>query len=202
MARRGVRPRMAISATRVLLVSGSLRRRSTNTAALRTIADLWLADVEVLLYGGMRLLPHFDPDDDAVAVDPAVADLRQQLSAADAILFCTPEYAGSLPGSFKNLLDWSVGGGEIYEKPVAWVNVSSSATGAAGAHATLAVVLRYCGTRIVDEACRQLPVTRADVGEDGLVGDAKIRSGLAEAVTALAVHSSGECSGPPEEIVP
>ena len=44
-----------------------------------------------------------------------------------------PEYAGALPGGFKNLLDWTVGGGDLYRKPVAWVDVSSSATGAASA---------------------------------------------------------------------
>ena len=50
------------------------------------------------------------------------ADLRQEIAAADAVLFCTPEYAGTLPGSFKNLLDWTVGGGEIYGKPAVWIN--------------------------------------------------------------------------------
>jgi NAD(P)H-dependent FMN reductase len=41
------------------------------------------------------------------------------------VLFCTPEYAGALPGSFENLLDWTVGGGEMYRKPVAWINAST-----------------------------------------------------------------------------
>jgi len=48
-----------------------------------------------------------------------VVKLRRQIAASDAVLFCTPEYAGALPGRFKNLLDWTVGGGEIYGKPVA-----------------------------------------------------------------------------------
>jgi NAD(P)H-dependent FMN reductase len=175
---------MATTSTRVLLVSGSLRSGSTNSAALRTIFGLGLAGIEPDLYEGMRLLPHFDPDDDVVPLPPAVEDLRRRLGAADAVLFCTPEYAGSLPGSFKNLLDWSVGGGEVYEKPVAWVNVSASG-GGAGAQATLAVVLGYCGTRIVADACRAVPVGRADVDGHGLVPDPAIRAGLAEVVRAL-----------------
>ena len=44
------------------------------------------------------------------------------------MLFSTPEYAGALPGSFKNLLDWTVGGGETYGMPVGWVNVSGPAS--------------------------------------------------------------------------
>ncbi|MGH4015240.1 MAG: NADPH-dependent FMN reductase [Pseudonocardiaceae bacterium] len=89
-------------------------------------------------------LPAFNPDDDHEPLHPAVADLRRQI-AADALLFCTPEYAGALPGSFKNLLDWTVGGSEIYGKPVCWINASSVAapTGGADAHASLAKVLGY-----------------------------------------------------------
>ena len=53
------------------------------------------------------------------------AALRAALAAADGVLFCTPEYAGALPGSFKNLLDWTVGGGEMYGQPVAWIYVAA-----------------------------------------------------------------------------
>ena len=100
-----------------------------------------------------------------------VVALRAALAAADAVLFCTPEYAGSLPGSFKNLLDWGVGGGELYEKRVGWINVSTGGSGAAGAHATLGVVLGYCGTQIVDEACAAVPVGRPDLTAEGTVAD-------------------------------
>ena len=42
--------------------------------------------------------------------------LRSAIAECDAVVFCTPEYAGTLPGCFKNLLDWTVGGSEIYGK--------------------------------------------------------------------------------------
>ena len=81
-----------------------------------------------------------------------------RIAAADAVLFCTPEYAGALPGTFKNLLDWTVGGGEMYGKPVAWVNASGSPTRAADAHASLRRVLGYTGTDVVAGACVRIPV--------------------------------------------
>jgi hypothetical protein len=56
-----------------------------------------------------------------------VARLREEITAADAVLFCTPEYAGTLPGSFKNLLDWTVGGGQLDNKPTAWIPVDRAA---------------------------------------------------------------------------
>ena len=78
----------------------------------------------------MGSLPHFKPrhDREGEPVDAAVADLRAHVAAADAIVICTPEYAGALPGALKNLLEWTVGDGGTYHKPVAWINVSASPT--------------------------------------------------------------------------
>ena len=90
---------------RVLLVSGSLRSRSTNTTALRTAANIVIPGVEAVLYEGVSGLPHFNPDDDSDPLPGPVADLRSRIRTADAVVLSTPEYAGALPGSFKNLLD-------------------------------------------------------------------------------------------------
>ena len=111
----------------ILLVSGSLRRASTSTAVLRAAQAFAPPEVEATIYRGLGSLPQFNPDDDAEPLDGRVASLRSSIEAADALLFSTPEYAGALPGSFKNLLDWTVGGGETYGMPVAWVNASSVA---------------------------------------------------------------------------
>jgi chromate reductase, NAD(P)H dehydrogenase (quinone) len=94
------------SVMRVLLISGSLRERSTNSAAIRTARQVAPAGMAMTMYMGMGSLPHFNPDDDREdgLVHPAVADLRGHIAGADAILICTPEYAGALPGSLKNLL--------------------------------------------------------------------------------------------------
>jgi NAD(P)H-dependent FMN reductase len=173
----------------ILLISGSLRTGSTNSALLRTAHALAPDGVLTTLYGGLGDLPHFNPDDDVEGEPLAAvpADLRAQLDASDAVLFSTPEYAGALPGSFKNLLDWTVGGG-TYEKPVAWINASASPTRAAGAHDSLRNVLTYTGTDIVEDACRHIPVPRSSIGPDGLVGDASIRERVREVLRSLAEH--------------
>ena len=108
------------------------------------------------------------------------------LSAADAVLFCTPEYAGSLPGSFKNLLDWTVGDG-LYAKPVGWIN--ASAQGAAdGAHHTLRVVLGYVSADIVEDACVKIPVRRDAVSPDGIITDPAITRAISATLRALVNH--------------
>ena len=99
--------------TSILLVSGSTRGGSANTAALRTMQAVAPRPVTAELYGGLSELPAFNPDDDREPLPAAAAQLRQAIARADAVVFCPPEYAGSLPGSFKNLLDWTVGGGEM-----------------------------------------------------------------------------------------
>src|SRR6478752_6895194 len=145
--------RMAVpDDVRVLLVCGSLRSASTNSAAVRTAMAVAPPGIRAVLYDGLRALPPFDPDDEA-ELPLEVIDLRTQIHAADAIVFCTPEYAGALPGAFKNLLDWTIGDdqpGSIYEKPVAWINASPR--GAVHAHESLRLVLGYAHARIVESA--------------------------------------------------
>jgi chromate reductase len=179
-----------------LLISGSLRDGSTNSATMRTAAALAPDGIEATIYDGMGRLPHFNPDDDpadGVGLDPEVASLRAALAEADALLLSTPEYAGALPGSFKNLLDWTVGGGQTYEMPVAWINVSGAAapTGGADAHESLRKVLGYTNARIVEEAVLRLPLARDDVGDDGLIGQPEAREAIVGAVRALAAVVDG-----------
>jgi chromate reductase, NAD(P)H dehydrogenase (quinone) len=173
---------------RILLVSGSTRSGSTNTALLRTARDARPDGVEAELYEGLATLPHFNPDDDADPLPAPVAELRHRIAAADAVLFCTPEYAGALPGSFKNLLDWTVGGPEMYGKPVAWVNASASPTRAAKAHESLETVLRTIHADVVLEACRHVAVSR-DRLVDGLVADPDVRAGIADVLRVLAAYA-------------
>jgi chromate reductase len=175
---------------RILLVCGSLRAGSTNEAALRTVAAVAPEGVETVFFEGLGDLPHFNPDDDRDPLHPAVAALRTAIGAADAVLICTPEYAGALPGSFKNLLDWTIGGGEIYEKPVAWINVSGPAapTGGADAHDSLRKVLGYASVDLVEPACVRIPVTRKNVAEDGLFHDPALRAQFAAVLTTLTTH--------------
>ncbi|UQX89462.1 NAD(P)H-dependent oxidoreductase [Jatrophihabitans telluris] len=165
------------SGIRVLLITGSTRRGSTNAAALATLAHVRPPGVRAQLYDGLAKLPAFNPDDDQPPYPAEVAHLRNEIAAADALIFCTPEYAGTLPGSFKNLLDWTVGGTEISAKPVCWINVGAAGRGR-GAIATLEVVLGYLGVEVLDAACRQVPVGREDAGADGLISDPAVTAEL------------------------
>jgi chromate reductase len=176
----------------ILLISGSSRDGSTNAAVLRTAAALATGDVQAVLHGGIGELPLFNPDDDREGgpVDERVAAMRAAVADADAVLVCTPEYAGALPAALKNLLEWTIGDAGTYGKPIAWINAAGPAapSAAADAHDSLRKVLGYAGAEIVDAACARIPVTREMVAPDGLVHDAAARQAIASAVTRLAEH--------------
>ncbi len=170
----------------ILMISGSLRSGSVNTAVLRAAAELLPAGVIADAFDGTGRLPPFNPDDDVDPLHPAVVDYRRRIVAADAVLFSTPEYAGALPGAFKNALDWMVGGVEIMGKPVAWINPSTGPAGAADAYDSLRKVFRYIQPRIVEAACVEVPVFRRQIAPDGLITDPAIRDRIAAAVATLA----------------
>lgn len=168
----------------ILLLSGSLRSGSSNETVLRTARAVAPAEVRTVLYGGLAALPYFNPDDDADPLPGPVAELRTAIDEADAVLVCTPEYAGTLPGAFKNLLDWTVGGTEICDKPTAWVNAAAPGRGQ-GAAATLRTVLGYTGADIVEPACVRISVARNAVGPDGVITDPGAREQLGQVLTLL-----------------
>ena len=152
----------------VLLISGSTRSGSSNTRALLKLQSLDHPGVTTELYDGLTQLPAFVPAQEPIP--PQAADLLDRVATADAVVFSTPEYAGGLPGTLKNLLDWTVGGGQLYEKPVAWLDVANAGRGA-GARNQLRSVLGYVGAHIIESACLHVALDAANdrqtAGGDG-----------------------------------
>jgi len=104
---------------RVLAICGSLQKESGNLRLLELALELAPAEVELQLFDGIRALPHFDPDNDGTEPPASVTVWRRALRESQAVLIATPEYGHSLPGALKNALDWVIGSGELYQKPVA-----------------------------------------------------------------------------------
>jgi chromate reductase len=173
------------SALTLVLIAGSLRGGSVNAAAIDAAAESAPAGVRAMIYEEMGALPHFNPDDDRDPLPATVKKLRETLAEADGVMFSTPEYAGSLPGSFKNLLDWTIGAGSLYRRPIGWINPSAHG-GARDAYAALSIVLDRAGAVIVEEACVDVPVPRDAIDADGRIASSEIRAAIAEVTRALA----------------
>ncbi|WP_016697772.1 NADPH-dependent FMN reductase [Actinoalloteichus spitiensis] len=169
----------------LLLISGSTRRGSVNSSALATAASTLPEGWQATTCSALADLPHFTPDLDGEAIPGSVRDLRTAVRAADALLFSTPEYAGTLPGALKNLLEWTIGDTVMTGKPVAWLNCSTAPGRAAGTYRTLRTVLTYTAARVVEDACLDVPVERRLIGADGVVTDADVRHRIGTSVRAL-----------------
>jgi chromate reductase, NAD(P)H dehydrogenase (quinone) len=148
---------------KVLVLSGSLRRESFNTALARAARELAPEDVEVEIYDGLGRIPHYDQDldqEDVETPDP-VTDLRFRIDKADALLVITPEYNGSLPGVLKNAIDWASArhrGSWLRNKTVAVAGATTGQYGAIWAQQDLKRVLGIAGARVVGG---ELPVATA-----------------------------------------
>lgn len=164
---------------RLLGLSGSLRRGSSNTAMLQAMAALAPADVAVTVFDGLGALPHFNPDIENDPID-SVARYRAALARADGVLISCPEYAHGIPGMFKNALDWAVGSTELNDKPIALINPSPRAT---YAQAALMEVLWTMQGRLIEDAFVAVHLMGRALPEGGIAADpeiaAKLRASLA-----------------------
>jgi len=146
---------------KILAVSGSLRLESHNTQLLRAAASAAPEGVEVELWDGVRDLPLYDQDLESGPLPESVVRLREDWSGADAILFATPEYNGSVPGALKNAVDWASrpkGDAALRNKDVAVIGASTGQFGAMWAQADLRKILGVAGARV---APVELAVPRA-----------------------------------------
>jgi NAD(P)H-dependent FMN reductase len=109
---------------KIVAISGSLRTGSSNTALLEAVAAAMPDGSTMTLFNGLAAIPAFNPDFDIEGTPAVVTAFRKLIAEADAVAISSPEYAHGVVGSLKNALDWLVGSGELYEKPVAVLHVS------------------------------------------------------------------------------
>lgn len=180
---------MAIS---ILGISGSLRSSSSNTALLRACAAIAPAGVKITIYEGLDKLPYFSPELDTEGSSPVdtVLSLRNQVRAADAVLFSTPEYAFGIPGVLKNALDWLVSSGEFTHKPTGVISASPLATGGDKAHASLMQTLRVMTADIQEEYKLIVPVVRTKMDQNGNITDPELERSLLTLINHLAAKIS------------
>jgi chromate reductase len=172
---------------RILAVSGSLRESSYNTSLLRAAVEAAPDGVELGLWEGLGELPLYDEDLEA-DVPESVRRLREDWAEADAILFSTPEYNGSVPGGLKNAIDWASRPRQdaaLRNKTVAVVGASTGQFGALWAQQDLKRILGVAGARVVGT---EIPVGRAEerFDSEGRLLDGEVFMELRLHLTTLA----------------
>jgi chromate reductase, NAD(P)H dehydrogenase (quinone) len=91
----------------VLVICGSLRKRSYNAALTRALPDLAPPEMKLVTAPPFETLPLYNADIQEASGFPGPAeDIATAVRAADGVLFVTPEYNWSMPGGLKNAIDW------------------------------------------------------------------------------------------------
>jgi NAD(P)H-dependent FMN reductase len=149
---------------KILAFCGSLRRVSMNAALLRATARLAPAGGSVQIFGGLGVLPLFNPDLEA-SMPPPVRAMHAAISSCDALLIASPEYAHGVTAVLKNALDWLVSFEDFVGKPVAIFNASPRSV---HADAALREILTTMSANIVTDACLALPLRGTGISEQGI----------------------------------
>ena len=176
--------------TRILAISGSLRKLSHNTGLLRAAAEQAPEGISIELYEDLESLPPFNEDRES---DPGqlVEELRRRIREADALLFATPEYNTTMPGQLKHLVDWGSRpyGPEaaLYGKPAAVIGASKTDYGALWAQDHLRKALGLAGARVTEV---ELPVGKAHekFDETGKLTDQETIDQLEQIIAAIVAH--------------
>jgi NAD(P)H-dependent FMN reductase len=156
------------SSIKILAISGSTRKESSNLNLIKAIADLTSENFDITVFEGLATLPHFNPDLDNENVPREITDFRNQLREADGILICTPEYAIGVPGSLKNAIDWTVSSMEFSKKPVALITASLSGE---KAHHSLLGTLLIIEAHLTDDTQLLIPYIKTKVTKDYKITD-------------------------------
>ncbi|MFC1947976.1 NADPH-dependent FMN reductase [Chloroflexota bacterium] len=138
---------------RITGISGSLRKESYNTALLKTAKHNIPADCS-LEVERINEIPLYDADLEASEGIPvSVQNLKDKIADCDSLLLATPEYNSSIPGVFKNAIDWlsrpTEDIGRVFrDKPVGIIGASTGSFGTMLSQAAWLPVLRALGTRV------------------------------------------------------
>jgi NAD(P)H-dependent FMN reductase len=137
--------------TTILGLSGSLRAGSFNSALLRAAAASMPKDA-TLEIGTIKGIPLYDGDVEAQGIPESVVKLKERVVATDGLLLVTPEYNNSVPGVFKNAIDWlSRPPADIARvfanRPVALMGATPGQGGTILSQACWLPILRTLGTR-------------------------------------------------------
>jgi chromate reductase len=180
-------------------MSGSLRAGSYNAALLRAAVATAPAG-HMLEVHSIRGIPLYDGDVEAAeGVPAAVGAIKDAIAVSDGLLLVTPEYNNSIPGVFKNAIDWlsrppadikRVFGG----KPVALLGASPGGFGTILSQNAWLPVLRTLGAELWTG--QRLMVARAAAVFDaqGNLTDAKIADQLRQFVAGFCAYAAARRS--------
>jgi len=172
---------------KIAILVGSLRKESINRRIARSICSFAAGklDCEIVEIGDLILY-----NQDREASPPAeYVRFREQVAAADGVLFCTPEYNRGVPGALKNAID--VGsrpyGQSVWDKkPAAVVSASPGAIGGFGANHQLRQACVFLNMPMMQQPEAYLGgVTDDKFDDEGCLKDGPLKQVVLNLATAF-----------------
>lgn len=176
--------------SKILGISGSLRKGSYNSALLRAARDVAPEIVEI---GSIQGIPLYDGDLESEGLPTAVEELKGKVAAADGLLLVTPEYNNSMPGVLKNAIDWlSRPSGDIRNvfrgKAVAVIGATPGGWGTLLSQNAWLTVLRALGAEHWSGGRLLVPGAGRVFDEDGRLIDESVRERLDKFIRNFSNH--------------
>ena len=170
----------------ILGISGSLRKDSFNTAALRACSELLPAGVTMSVFD-LSAIPLYNEDVRAQGLPEPVQRLREQIRAADALVIATPEYNYSIPGVLKNAIDWASRPPEqpFDGKPVAIIGATPGGLGTSRAQYHLRQVFVYLNGQVLNRPEVFISAAPSKFDATGKLTDATTAEHLGKMLVAL-----------------
>lgn len=171
---------------RVLGVSGSLRRGSFNTAALRAAQELAPDGMTIDTFD-LAPIPLYNEDVRQQGFPPPVEELRRRIKQADGLLIVTPEYNYSIPGVLKNAIDWASRPPEhpFDGKPIAIMGASPGILGTARAQYHLRQCFVFLNAHLLNRPEVMIMQAQTKFDGDGMLIDQTTRDFIAALLAAF-----------------
>lgn len=171
---------------KVLFISGSLRKNSYNTAALRAAKEGAPNNMQIE-FADLSGIPLYDQDQRDEKVPAAVSKLVEQVRAADALLFATPEYNYSMSGVLKNAIDWvsREQPQPFAGKPAAIMSASMSLLGGVRAQYDLRRAMVFLDMHCINKPEVMISTAHERFDAEGRLTDDTTREFIGKLVSAL-----------------
>jgi len=171
---------------KILGISGSLRKGSYNSGALRAAVELCPDGAEIEVFD-IAPIPPFNQDEDQ-APPAIIREFKEKILSADAVLFATPEYNYSVPGVLKNAIDWAsrpYGQSAWDGKPAAIMGASIGSIGTARAQYDLRKMMVFLNMFPINRPEVMIGNCSGKYDEQGNLTDEKTREYITQMLNSL-----------------
>jgi len=178
---------MAADKWRVLAFAGSLRRNSYNRGLVRAAVQAAPEGMVIETFD-LAPIPLYNTDVEERGLPPPVADFKEKIRAADALLIATPEYNYSVPGVLKNAIDWASrpsNQSPLQKKPAAIMGASGGQMGTARAQLALRQSFVFTETLVLPKPDIYVSHAAKSFDAEGNITDEKLHERIKMLLDAL-----------------